>query len=129
MAETTICLKQYINQEDYRKIEELRKACTEKEDIFLKVELDFMINISLTHSDEPFENINEFFYYSGDTLAGYLGIYNFGGVAAKITGMVHPLFRGKGIFRILYNLAINECIRRKFGKILLVCDRRSDSGS
>jgi hypothetical protein len=45
MSETTICLKQYVNEEDNKKIEELKNICIEKEDMFLKFELDFKLNV------------------------------------------------------------------------------------
>lgn len=128
MSEDSICLKQYINEEDYKKLNELKDVCTANEDIFLKLELDFKINMSRTHAGESKECVNEFFYYSGDTLAGYLGICSFSGETGELTGMVHPQCRRKGIFTRLYNLALEECKRRSFKKILLVCDRRSSSG-
>lgn len=128
MSETTICLKQYINEEDYKKIEELKNICIDKEDMFLKLELDYKLNVSQMHKNEPFQHVNEFLYYSEDILAGYIGICNFGGEAAELTGMVHPLHRRKGIFTRLYNLAKEECKRRDFKKILLVCDNKACSG-
>lgn len=128
MSEITICLKQYLSEENCRKIEELKKKCTDIEEVFLKLELEFKLNMSHKHKDEPYEYANEFFYYSGEALVGYLGICSFGGVAAELTGMVHPLYRKKGIFQRLYSLAKDECIRRNFKKILLVCDNRSSSG-
>lgn len=128
MGDIIICLKQYINEEDCRKIEELKNACIAKEDMFLKLELEYKFNMSQANREESLAYVNEFLYYSGETLVGYLGICNFGGEAGELTGMVHPLFRKKGIFRRLYNLALEECKRRDFKKILLVCDNKSSSG-
>lgn len=128
MSDEFICLKQYINEEDNRKIEELNRICTDKEEIFLKLELDFKLNISQMHKDEPYKYVNEYLYYSGETLIGYIGICNFGDDAGELTGMVHPLYRRKGIFTKLYNLAKEECRRRGFKKILLVCDNKASSG-
>lgn len=128
MGEVTVCLKQYINDEECRRIEKLKDICIEKEDIFLKLELEYKLNMSQSHREEPFKNANEFLYYSGDTLIGYLGICNFAGETGELTGMVHPLWRRKGVFTRLYNLAVEECRRRGFKKVLLVCDNRSSSG-
>lgn len=125
---TTICLKEYISEDDFRRLEELKNICIDKEDMFLKLELDYKLNVSQMHKDEPFQHVNEFLYYDGETLVGYIGICNFGGEAAELTGMVHPSYRRKGIFTRLYNLAKEECYRRKFGKILLVCDNKALSG-
>jgi ribosomal protein S18 acetylase RimI-like enzyme len=128
MSETTICLKQYVNKEDCRKINVLKNICTDEENIFLKLELEFKLNMSQMHKEESFEYINEFLYYSGETLIGYLGIFSFGGETGELTGMVHPQCRRKGIFKKLYSLALAECKRRNFKKTLLVCDNRSASG-
>lgn len=128
MSETTICLKQYVSEEDCRKINELKNICTDEENIFLKLELEFKLNMSQMHKEESFEYINEFLYYSGETLIGYLGIFSFGGETGELTGMVHPQCRRRGIFKKLYSLALAECKRRNFKKILLVCDNRSASG-
>lgn len=128
MSEAAICLKQYINDHDYQKIEELKNLCIEKEDMFLKLELDYKLNAAQIRQNEPFQHVNEFLYYCDDTLAGYIGICNFGGEAAELTGMVHPSFRRKGIFTKLYNLAKEECKRRNFKNILLVCDNKASSG-
>lgn len=128
MDEVTICLKQNINEEDYRKINELKNICTDTEDMFLKLELDFKLKMSQIRGEEAFEYVNEFLYYSGETLVGYLGIYNMGGETGELTGMVHPLYRRRGIFKRLYTLAKEECKRRNIKRILLVCDNSSSSG-
>lgn len=128
MKDITICLKEYINEEDCRKIEELKNICTDKEDMFLKLELEYKLNMSQLHREEPFKCVNELLCYSEENLVGYLGICNFGGEAGELTGMVHPLYRRKGIFKRLYNLALEECKRRDFKKNLLVCDNKSSSG-
>lgn len=128
MGERFVCLKQYMNQEDYNKIEELRRICTDKEDIFLKLELDFKLNISKMQNIDSIEIINEFFYYFDEVLVGYLGIFCLDGETCELTGMVHPCYRRKGIFKKLYSLAQYECMKRKANKVLLVCDNKSDSG-
>lgn len=127
MSKITICLKKQIDKKDYIKINELKKICNEKEDIFLKLELEYKLSMR-QDKEESFEYTNEFFYYFGDILIGYLGIFTFGGEKAELTGMVHPGYRRKGIFNKLFNLAIEECKRRNYKKILLVCDNRSSSG-
>jgi|GEM_PF-4963954 len=44
MSDGAIILKRYINEEDYRKLSELKNLCTEG-DINLKLELDYKLNI------------------------------------------------------------------------------------
>ena len=128
MGEIAICLKQSISKADYKKIKELKDICTRKEKLFLKLELDFKLKLPRPQNMESLKYVNEFFCYAGRTLIGYLGIFNLGGDTGELTGMVHPLYRRKRIFSRLYHLAFEECRRRNFTKILLVCDNRSSSG-
>ncbi len=128
MDELVICSKQYIDEEDFKKINSLKKTVLEDEEIFLKLELDYKLNLSLNQKQELPDQINEWMCYWGDTLIGYLGLCNFGGADGELTGMVHPLYRRKGIFTKLYQLALKECKKRGFQKILLVCDHKSSSG-
>ncbi|HWT26888.1 MAG TPA: GNAT family N-acetyltransferase, partial [Mobilitalea sp.] len=88
---------------------------------------DFKLSLSkesLAQSDR----INEFLYYIDNTLVAYLGICCFGGNAGEINGMTHPSFRRHGLFRKLFTLAVNECKRRSFSKLLLLSDDNSASG-
>jgi ribosomal protein S18 acetylase RimI-like enzyme len=125
----SICMKQYINEEDYKVIDRLKNICEKKEEMYLKLELDFKLGISETaNKDNNSDFVNEFLYYKEEELIGYLGIFSFGGEEAELTGMVHPEFRRKGIFKRLYDLAASECKRRNFKRILLVCDNKSASG-
>lgn len=126
MGEEIICLKKYINEEDYKSLNELKNICS-VENINIKLELEYKLNIKKNYG-KPLECINEFFYYADDELVGYLGICCFGGNAAELTGMVHPKCRRLNIFKKLYNLALEECKRRNMSKILLVCDHKSSTG-
>lgn len=128
MREITICLKHHLNEEDCRKINELKDICTEKEDIFLKLEIEFKFNMAQIQREDSFKHANDFFCFLGETPIGYLGMLSMDGQTAELTGMVHPLYRKQGIFKRLYSLAIEDCRRRNFKKILLVCDSRSSSG-
>lgn len=128
MEQLSLCLKQYISEEDYNNIEILKNICLKEEKMFLKLELDYKLNVSQMNRKSDIKNINEFLCYSGETLIGYIGICNFGGDAGELTGMIHPLYRRKGIFKRLYTLAKEECIRRKFKRILLVSDKNSVTG-
>lgn len=126
MRDEAICLKKYINEEDYKRINELKNLCGDG-DINLKLELDYKLNIK-KEFDRPLNDINEFLYYADDVLIGYLGICCFGGYTTEVTGMVHPNWRRKNIFSKLYKLALEECKRINAEKILLVCDNKSNSG-
>jgi ribosomal protein S18 acetylase RimI-like enzyme len=74
------------------------------------------------------QNTNDLLYYLDGKLVGFLGMYVFNKREMEISGMVHPNFRGKGIFRELIVGAIDECKRRGIPKLLFICDYGSNSG-
>lgn len=121
-----ICLKRNIDDKDSKIINELQDVCINHDKVNLKLELNYKLTVRKEQSN-PVKAVNEFLFYEGDMLIGYLGIANFGGSAAEINGMVHPEWRRKGIFTRLYGLAADECRRRGFEKILLLCDDKSES--
>ena len=75
-------------------------------------------------------DINEFMYFDGSTLVGYIGICGFGGASKplEITGMVHPEYRRRGVFAKLHTLVTAECRRRNTKEALGLCDQSSASG-
>ncbi|KUO70282.1 MAG: acetyltransferase [Clostridia bacterium BRH_c25] len=123
-----ICLKQYISEKEYNEINQLKELCSLQDKTNLKLELDYRINMSRNPKIDS-KTINEFLYYNEDVLIAYLGISSFGGSnIGEINGMVHPDFRRKGLFKKLFELAIDECKRRRFNKLLLLTDGNSSSG-
>jgi ribosomal protein S18 acetylase RimI-like enzyme len=126
MQEGFICLKQYINHKDYEDINKLQDICKEYDNVNLKLEVDYKLNVR--KSVDSIKTVNEFLYYIDDTLVGYLGICSFGGNTAELNGLVNPYYRRKGIFTTLYSLALEECKRRNFDRILLVCDDKAEPG-
>lgn len=128
LLKDTICLKQYISEKEYKEINRLEEICRNYEDINLKLELDYKINEASNYNLGKKE-INEFLYYCNDELVAYLGISSFGGSnIGEINGMSHPKIRRKGLFKQLFQLVIDECERRKFKKVLLLSDGKSNSG-
>ena len=126
-AKQYICLRSQIEDEDYEKIKELEEICLNHDKVNLKLELEFKLSIRKEY-DNLLKNINEFIYFADDKVVGYLGISCFGGNEAEINGMVHPDWRRNGVFERLLDLAKEECARRSFDKILLLCDAGSESG-
>jgi ribosomal protein S18 acetylase RimI-like enzyme len=122
-----ICLKEIISEKEYKEINKLEEIISLKDNVNLKLELDYRLKI-LKNSGNVLKNINEFLYYIDDSLVAYLGISCFGGNVAEISGMTHPDWRRKGIFKKLFELAMNECSKRKFDQILLLTDGKSESG-
>jgi GNAT superfamily N-acetyltransferase len=124
----TICLKQYTSGKEYKEISNLEEICRSQDKTNLKLELDYRLNVS-KNSQIGLENINEFLYYIEDKLVAYLGISSFrGSNIGEINGMTHPDYRRKGLFKKLLELAIDECTKRNFNKLLLLSDGNSSSG-
>lgn len=122
-----ICLKEYITENDYKEINSLQETCSINDKVNLKLELDNKLEIA-KDSKIVLNKINEFLYYMDETLIGYLGISSWGANIGEINGMTHPKWRRKGIFKKLFEIAVDECSKRSFGKILLLSDGKSDSG-
>lgn len=74
---------------------------------------------------------NDLLYYEDGRLVGYLGLYGFGSKPEEIeiTGMVHPDYRRRGIFTKLFDHAVPMSRSRGAGRILLIAERQSVSGT
>ncbi|MBW9172147.1 GNAT family N-acetyltransferase [Clostridium estertheticum] len=123
-----ICLTQYISKREYKEINQLETLCSLKDKTNLKLELDYKVGVA-KNVNIGLKKINEYLYYVEDVLVAYLGISSFGGNNGEINGMTHPDFRRKGLFTKLFELAIEECQKRDFNKILLLSDGKSTSGA
>lgn len=119
-----IILKKYLEDKDIEEIKNLEDICIKEDKVNLKLELSYRKELN-----KDFENnrndINEFLFYINNKLIGYLGISSFGGNTAEINGMVHPRYRKIGIFTKLIEMALDECKKRNFDNILLLCDDKS----
>ncbi|WP_273851914.1 GNAT family N-acetyltransferase [Guptibacillus spartinae] len=122
----TIKLKPSLNEEDYNEILRLKECCLEKEEVTLKLELDHKRNQSPNKSVKT--SINEFLFYEGHTLIGYMGICQFGSEALEVNGMVHPDYRRRGVFKQLFSLVQDEWNKRESKQMLLLSDHKSRSG-
>jgi mycothiol synthase len=120
-------LKTYLSKMDVNDIQKLEERCVQFDPVALKLELEYK-TADLQETSELLMENNEFMYYAGDRLVGYLGIGSFGGSTPELNGMVDPEFRNKGIFKALMRLATDECRKRGLGWILLLSDRASTSG-
>ena len=120
-------MKENLDKEAYEDIKKLQKHCSEVDKTALKLELDYKLSRAAGEK-AVIDNINEFMYYNEKELIGYIGIDSFGGGTLEVNGMVHPEFRGRGIFKKLFQLVKDEWLKRKILSMLLLSDNNSISG-
>lgn len=111
---------QGLSQVELAAIEQLMQVCNAHEG------LDLKINLQMLHL-RPHNEINDFLYYEQDVLVGFLGLYAFNPYEAEISGMVHPKYRRKGIFTILFRAAFAVSQRRNIPRMLLIVEHASPS--
>lgn len=118
-----IRLAKGFSNRELQDIQELEKACCNHEKLNMKLNWDMLEN-------RPTSEANDILYYEKDRLIGFLGLYDIDRKSLNIemTGMVHPEFRQRGIFKELFRLAKQECMNRKAGRILLIAEKSSTEG-
>ncbi|MGR9049657.1 GNAT family N-acetyltransferase [Halobacillus faecis] len=121
-----IKLTSILDREDYENIRALENMCLEKENVTLKLELDY--KLSKADEKKGMDRINEFMFYDERMLIGYMGICQFDAKTVEVNGMVHPEFRRMGVFTRLFSLVRDEWLKRDSQHMLLLCDRHSSSG-
>lgn len=121
-------LKETIDQTDYDLIRGLETLCARDDRTALKLELDYKLGVtSESVKAESVRDVNEFLYFDGQELIGYIGICAFGG-PPEINGMVHPAYRRQGVFTALFEWVRAELARRNVPGALLLCDRNGAAG-
>jgi len=110
-----------LSENELLNIRSLENDCCSHERLNMKMNWDML------KSRNSIET-NDFLYFEEDNLVGFLGMYSFGREEIEITGMVHPAFRRRGIFRQLLGQAKAECIDRGIKKILVISERSSEAG-
>lgn len=110
-----------MSEEDLAAVLQLVQVCNEHDGIDLKVNPDML------RSRRGIET-EDFLCYQDDRLVGFLGLYVFHGEEAEVSGMVHPDYRRKGIFRALQNEAARVCRERKIPQHCFIVQRESGSG-
>lgn len=124
----SIVIKQYITETESEEINRLEALCHSHDGTNLKLETDYRLHRP-KHPEHSMRELDEFLYYADGMLVAYLGIASFGGSnIAELNGMTHPDYRKKGLFARLCRLALEECGKRSFDKVLLLSDGKSDSG-
>lgn len=99
-----------LTEKQLKDIERLQMVVEQADRIELKLNWYFL------HSRMTEDN--DFFYYEGDQLLGFLALYYVGG-AYELSGMVHPDHRSKGIFTKLFQQVLDELKNRKSQKLYI----------
>lgn len=124
-----IKLIEYLEREDMEAIHALELRCLEQDQTSLKLELDYKWKVGLNADKRGgLKQIHEFLYCVGKTVVGYVGVSSFGGSEPEVNGMVHPDYRGQGVFKRLFGLMGDEMRRRDVKSLLLLSDRLSAEG-
>lgn len=110
-----------LSTQELQDIRKLEAGCGKSEPLNMKLNWDMLETRS---ADE----VNDFLYYDGEELIGFLGLYGLGS-EIEVTGMVHPEFRRQGRFSELLQAARQECRARNCSRMLLITERSSESGT
>ncbi len=104
-------------------IHSLEEICGRYEQLNMKLNWDMLESRSADKNED-------FLYYEGGTLAGFLGLYDIQQKSREIeiTGMVHPDFRRKGIFKELFNMGRQKCEEINAERLLLISERSKSPG-
>jgi ribosomal protein S18 acetylase RimI-like enzyme len=102
-------------------IKELSTICNAHDNITMKLNWDFL-------NSRPKDEVQDFLYYSGDELIGFLALYIFNNKEAEVSSMVHPNYRKKGMFLKLLSTASEEVKNRDIKEMLFFTDVNSKSG-
>lgn len=113
--------KNKLSAEELAAVKRLVTLCNEHDGIDLKVNPDML-------GDRSGEHTEDFLCYEDGQLVGFLGLFVFHGQEAEVSGMVHPDYRRKGIFRALQARAAEECGERSIPNQLFIVQRESSSG-
>lgn len=73
-------------------------------------------------------DVEDFVWWEGDRLVGFLGLYAFGSPTVEIAGMVDPSARRRGIATALLDAALPLCRERHYEQALIVIPRGSAAG-
>jgi ribosomal protein S18 acetylase RimI-like enzyme len=116
-----IVRRSQLTKQELDDIKVLEDICSDFENITLK------LNWSMLR-DHARDTERHVFYYDNGVLVGFLGLYYFGRDEIEASGMVHPKYRRRGIYRKLVQAAQEECSSRSISRLILICPGNSASG-
>ena len=120
MKDTCLFARTLLSDGDIVELRKLAEACDQADGIAVK------LNWSMI-AERDGGRINDFCYYEGGELVGFMPMDDFGG-KYEITAVVAPGYRRRGIFRAMYEAALREIRSRGASELLLVNYRASEAG-
>ncbi|TCZ77503.1 GNAT family N-acetyltransferase [Paenibacillus albiflavus] len=116
-----IVASKQLNPNELEQVRLLSQACLAHDGLRMKLNWN---TLSERNSDET----NDFLMYQDGQIVGFLGLYSFGSAEVEVSGLIHPDYRRRGLFRSLLDRAIVESRNRKFSRMLLISPGSSESG-
>lgn len=113
--------KHVLTSREVAELEQLAVLCNEYEHLLMRLDYNLLDLPSLPTDDL-------FLYYRNEQLIGCLLLDRYHSDIKEVTGMVHPAFRRRGIFRELLAAARKECLSRGIKRLLFACEPISASG-
>jgi len=113
--------KQTLTPDEIAEISRLIDICNEHDRLRMRIGLEML-------RERRGDETNDFLYYAGGQLVGYLEADSYSRKEKELTGMVHPDFRRQGIFAALFTAAKKELQQRGVQKLIFVCEHKSESG-
>ena len=110
MAQTGLIKKHRLSVDDITQIQTLEAACDQADGIRVKWDLD---------PDRDPARVRDFCWYEAGCIVGSVQLDGFG-EEFEVTGAVLPTYRGRGIFRRLFEAARTEAQNREARQLLLI---------
>lgn len=116
-----VVTRQRLSSDEVTQIEQLADICNHHDGIELKLNWDML------RSRTGQEN-NDFLYYMEGQLVGFLALYIPNAREVEVSGMVHPSFRRRGVFRKLDEQMREELERRGIEQVIFSINHVAASG-
>lgn len=120
-ARQGLCAKHCLTAREIGEIEQLAARCNAREGLHLRLDYN-LLDLPTLPTDDLF------LFYERNVLLGSLLLDRYHSDIKEVTGMVHPDFRRRGIFRTLLAAAGRECRSRGINRLLFPCETTSLSG-
>jgi len=108
-----------LGKNELREIRKLVDICKKNDGFETKMYWNIL-------KDRRIPEFDDFFYYIDGNLVGYLAIFCFKETEAEVSGCVHPKYRQQGVFKRLYEEALDELRRRNMNAALLLVQNGSE---